>query len=406
MNVRFGMPTSLSPLRLALLLLVAIVPMSCESKQEGPPKPPSPAATASAELGILELPEGSTTLAYLQTDRVALRPIRSALKAQAGKILANENRLAHLSARVPGHIVAVYANLGDRVKEGDRLLLLDSPAFGEAQLEYRKARTTLSVAEKALERAQALLDRGAIGAGESQRREADYENARADLHEAEEKLHLLGMTEREIQRLAAKTLPHAEVAQVSLRAPFPGEVIERNATIGEVIDPNTMLFTVADLSTVWVRADFPEQQAGRLKTGLTIEVRVSAYPDTMFHGAITYVGAVIDPTTRTVTARADVSNPEGRLRPEMFAEVTLVTDEQSVLSVPRAAVQQVGSRTVAFVVRGPRRFESREVTLGQVSSEYIQVVAGLAAGDEVVTQGSYALKSELLREQMPTGGPL
>ena len=222
------------------------------------------------------------------------------------------------------------------------------------------------------------MDRGAIGAGEHQRREADYENARADLHEAEEKLHLLGMTEREIQQLAAKTLPHAEVARVSLRAPFSGEVIERNATIGEVIDPNKTLFTVADLSTVWVRADFPEQQAGRLKTGLIFEVRVSAYPDMIFQGAITYVGAVIDPTTRTVMARADVSNPEGRLRPEMFAEVSLVTDEQSVLSVPRAAVQQVGSRTVAFVVRGLRRFESREVTLGQASSEYIQVVTGLA----------------------------
>ena len=406
MNIRFVKPTSLSPLRITLLLLVAIVHMSCESKQEDAPKPLSPAATASAEPGILELPEGSPTLLHLQTDRVALRPIRTTLKAQAGKIVANENRLAHLSARVSGHIVAVYANLGDRVKEGDRLLLLDSPAYGEAQLDYRKARTTLSVMEKALERATALLDRGAIGAGEHQRRGADYENARADLHEAEEKLHLLGMTEREIQRLAAKTLPHAEVARVSLRAPFTGEVIERNATIGEVIDPNKSLFTVADLSTVWVRADFPEQQAGRLKTGLTIEVRVSAYPDTMFQGAITYVGAVIDPTTRTVTARADVSNPEGRLRPEMFAEVTLVTDEQSVLSVPRAAVQQVGSRTVAFVVRGPRRFESREVTLGQASSEYIQVVAGLTLGDEVVTQGSYALKSEYLREQMPTGGPL
>ena len=403
MNVDFVMPRSVIALRIALFLLVALAHTSCQSKEEDAPKP---AATASAEPGILELPEGSTTLAHLQTERVALRPIRTVLKAQAGKILANENRLAHLSARVSGHIVAVYADLGDRVKEGDRLLLLDSAAFGEAQLDYRKARTTLTVTEKALERATALLDRGAIGAGEQQRRDADHENARADLHEAEEKLHLLGMTEREIQRLAAKTLPHAEVARVSLRAPFTGEVIERNATIGEVIDPNKMLFTVADLSTVWVRADFPEQQAGRLKTGLAIELRVLAYPDTMFHGAITYVGAVIDPTTRTVTARADVSNPDGRLRPEMFAEVTLVTDEQSVLSVPRTAVQQVGSRTVAFVVRGPRRFESREVTLGQASSEYIQVVAGLATGEEVVTQGSYALKSELLREQMPTGGPL
>ena len=404
MNVRVVRPMLLLPLRIALFLLLVIVLMSCESKHEDTPKPSASAATASAEPNIIELTDGSPILAHLQTDRVALRPIRTALKAQAGKILANENRLAQLSARVPGHIVAVYANLGDRVKEGDRLLLLDSPTFAAAQLAYRKARTTLHVTEQALERAQALLDRGAIGAGEQQRREADYENARADLHEAEEKLHLLGMTEREIQRLAAKTLPHAEVARVSLRAPFAGEVIERNATIGEVIDPNKTLFTVADLSTVWVRADFPEQQAGRLKTGLTIELRVSAYPDTIFRGPITYVGAVIDPATRTVMARADVSNPDGRLRPEMFAEITLLTDEQSVLSVPRAAIQQVGSRTVAFIVRGPRRFESREVTLGQASREYIQVVAGLAAGDEVVTQDSYALKSEYLREQLPSEG--
>lgn len=401
MNVGFVMPRSVIALRIVLFLLVALVHTSCQSKEEDAPKP---AATASAEAGILELPEGSPTLAQLRIDRVAFRPIRTALKAQAGKILPNENRLAHLSARVPGHIVAVYANLGDRVKKGDRLLLVDSPAYGAAQLEYRKARTSLNVTEKALERATALLDRGAIGAGEQQRREADYENARADLHEAEEKLHLLGMTEREIQRLAAKTLPHAEVAQVTLQAPFTGDVIERNATVGEVVDPNKTLFTVADLSTVWVRADFPEQQAGQLKTGLTIEVRVSAYPDTVFRGAITYIAAVIDPATRNVMTRADVSNADGRLRPEMFAEVTLVTDEQSVLSVPRTAVQQVGSRTVAFVVQGPRRFEPRDVTLGQASREYIQVLSGVVAGEEVVTQGSYALKSEHLREQLPSEG--
>jgi membrane fusion protein, heavy metal efflux system len=183
-------------------------------------------------------------------------------------------------------------------------------------------------------------------------------------------------------------------------------VIERNAAIGEVIDPNKLLFTVADLSTVWVRADFPEQQAARLKTGLGIEVRVSAYPEQVFRGVITYVGAVIDPATRTVTARADVSNPDRRLRPEMFADVTLITEEQSLLSMPREAVQQVGNRSVVFVALGPRRFEAREVTIGESSDGYVQVKTGVADGGEVVTQGSYALKSELLREQMPAGGPL
>ena len=139
MNAHVVMLPSPLSLTIALCLLVAIATTSCQSKEEDVPKPPATTAASSAEPGTLELPEGSPALARLQTDRVALRPIRTVLKAQAGKILANENRLAHLSARVPGRIVAVYANLGDRVKAGDRLLLLDSLALGEAQLEYRKA---------------------------------------------------------------------------------------------------------------------------------------------------------------------------------------------------------------------------------------------------------------------------
>ena len=384
----------------ATVLIASSALMACQGKQEDASK--TPATGAKPEPGVIELSEGSAALGQLQKDRVAFRQIQMGLKAQAGKIMANENRLAHLSPRVAGRIVAVYANLGDRVKEGDRLLLLDSPTFGEAQLEYQKAKTTLGVTEKALVRAKALIDRGAIGAGEYQRREADFENARADLEHGEEKLHLLGMTEKEIERLGAKKLPHAEVAQVSLRAPFTGEVIERNATVGEVVDPNKMLFTIADLSTVWVRADFPEQQAGLLKTGLPIEVRVSAYLDMTFRGSITYVAAVIDPTTRTVTARADVANPEGHLRPEMFADVTVNTEMQSVLSIPRIAVQQLGSRTVTFLARGPRRFESREVKIAQTPGEFVQVLSGLAVDEEIVTKGSYALKSELLRAEMPS----
>ncbi len=214
------------------------------------------------------------------------------------------------------------------------------------------------------------------------------------------------MAEREIQRLSAEQLPHAEVAQVFLRAPFSGEIIERNATVGEVVDSSKTLFTVADLSTVWVRADFPEQQIGMLKTGLAVEVRVAAYPETVFQGAITYIGAMIDPATRTVTARLQIPNADRRLRPEMFAEVTVRTQEQSVLAIPRAALQQVGNRTMVFVTRGSRRFEWLEVTIGESSNEHVEVKAGLKEGDEVVTEGSYALKSEALRGQMSMGGPL
>jgi len=394
-----------APALVMLLVVFTAGPVSCQGRQEEAPKQPAASGTAPGS-PVLELPGGSPALVRLKTERVSVRPLKVVLKAQAGKILPNENRLAHLSPRVPGRIVAVYANLGDRVKTGDRLLLLDSPAFGETQLEYRKARTRLGVAEKALDRAKVLLERGAIGQAEYQRREAEHENSLADVHESEEKLHLLGMTEDEITRLARKDLPHAQVAQVPLRAPFIGEVIERDATVGEVVDPTKVLFTVADLSTVWVRADFPEYQVAHLRKGLPIEVRVAAYPKEVFRGTVTYVAAVVDPATRTVMVRSDVPNPDRRLRPEMFAEVSLIIEEQPMLAMPRAALQQVGDLTVAFLVRGPRRFERREITVGQSAGDYVEVKAGLVDGDVVVTEGSYALKSELLREQMPTGGPL
>lgn len=392
--------------RLTVALVITAVSASCQPTQEEAQKRSPQGIQPAVQTGMLELPDESPMLAQLRTERVGLHPIRFSLKAQGGKILPNENRLAHLGPRVPGRIVAVYTNLGDRVHSGERLLLLDSPAFGEAQLAYRKRRTAMRVAERAFERAKALSAEGAIGISEYQRREAEHENAKAELYEAEEKLHLLGMAEREIERLSAEQLPHAEVAQVFLRAPFSGEIIERNATVGEVVDSSKTLFTVADLSTVWVRADFPEQQIGVLKTGLAVEIRVAAYPETVFQGTITYIGAMIDPATRTVTARLQIPNSDQRLRPEMFAEVTVRTQEQSVLAIPRAALQQVGDRVTVFVTRSSRRFEWRDVTIGESSNEYVEVKAGLKEGDEVVTEGSYALKSEALRGQMSMGGPL
>lgn len=392
--------------RLTVALVITAVSGSCQPTQDEAQKRSPQGTQPAVQTGMIELPDESPMFGQLRTERVGLHPVRFSLKAQGGKILPNENRLAHLGPRVPGRIVAVYANLGDRVHSGERLLLLDSPAFGEAQLAYRKRRTAMRVAERAFERAKALSAEGAIGISEYQRREAEHENAKAELYEAEEKLHLLGMAEREIERLSAEQLPHAEVAQVFLRAPFSGEIIERNATVGEVVDSSKTLFTVADLSTVWVRADFPEQQIGILKTGLAVEIRVAAYPETIFQGTITYIGAMIDPATRTVTARLQIPNSDRRLRPEMFAEVTVRTQEQSVLAIPRAALQQVGDRVTVFVTRSSRRFEWLDVTIGESSNEYVEVKAGLKEGDEVVTEGSYALKSEALRGQMSMGGPL
>lgn len=387
---------------LAIFVLLAF--LSCQAQQEEPVPQPSTTSASHQETERVELPEGSSILRTLQTEPVKVRPLKKIVKAQAARILANENRLTHLSPRVPGHIVRVSANLGDRVKAGQPLLILESPQVAAEQMAYRKAKSRFSVAEQGLERAKLLLERKAIGTAEFQRREGEYQSALAELQEAEEHLHHLSMTEEEVERLTSGPLPHAQVAQVALRAPFAGEVIQRKATIGEVVDPTTVVFTVADLSTVWVQAEFPEQQAALLVTGLPIEVRVAAYPQEIFRGKVIYVGAMVDPATRTLMVRSEVPNPHRQLRPEMFADVSLTTNEEPALAVPASALQQAGGRTIVFVVKGPRTFEPRTLSVGSLSGSYAHVLSGLSEGDVVVTEGSYALKSEALREQLLTGG--
>jgi membrane fusion protein, heavy metal efflux system len=384
---------------LVILILEALL-TGCKAQKEEPKTESTSSATREVAPRTIEVPATNTAFAAIKAEQIQVRPLRQTLKAQAGKILANENRLAHLSSRVPGRIVAVYANLGDRVKSGDRLLLLDSPELGMAQVEYRKANARLLVADQSVKRARALLEGGVIGAAESQKREGEYQAALAEVQVAEERLHLLGMDERDIQQLGSAALPHAKAAQVPLRAPFQGEIIERNATVGEVVDPARNLFTVADLSTVWVRADFPEQQVAQVKVGLPIEIKVSAYPNETFTGRISYLAATVDPTTRTVTARAEVPNTGGKLRPEMFAEVTVLLDQDPVLAVPVTTLQQEGAKTIVFVVKGERRYERREVTVGQAQDGYAPVLSGLTQGEQVVTEGSYLLKSESLKEQI------
>ena len=383
-----------------VVILVFIVLVGCKAKKEEPAaQSPSTVAGQDTPATIQALPT-HTAFAALKTEQIQIRPLRQTLKAQAGKILANENRVAHLNSRVPGRIVAVYADLGDRVKAGDRLLLLDSPDLGMAQVEYRKAKTRLSVADQAVKRARSLLEGGVVGTGEYQRREGEFQAVLAEVQAAEERLHLLGMGEKDIQQLGSTALPHAKAAQVPLRAPFQGEILERNVTVGEVVDPTKTLLTVADLSTVWVRADFPEQQVAQLKVGLPIEIRIGAYPNETFTGRVSYLASTVDPATRTVRVKADVPNPDAKLRPEMFADVTVLLDQRPVLAVPLAAVQQAGTKTIVFVTKGERRFEPREVTVGQPQEGYAPVLSGLHESEQVVTEGSYLLKSELLKEQI------
>jgi membrane fusion protein, heavy metal efflux system len=310
----------------------------------------------------------------------------------------NENELAEVTTLIRGRVVKVHVDVGQDVKKGALLAMLHSTDLGVAEGAYLKASARLHEAELAYERARDLHQHKAVSLAELQRREAEMKTVRAEAREAQSRLELLGVPRQEVERLNRE---HTIKADVPLRAPFDGRVIMRNITRGEVVETEQKLFTVTDLSDVWVVANVPEKDVQFIRKDQKVDVILSAYPHAIFSGTITYVGDVLDPATRTMRLRVTVPNPDRLLKPEMFAMVRLYSaPSPDALTVPLAAVQSGPTGKVVFVQRAPNEFEVRPVKLGQESGEVVTVLAGVRPGEQVVAKGSFVLKSEMERHKI------
>ncbi len=334
-----------------------------------------------------------------------------------GSVQANDSRMARIRALARGRIDSVYVRLGDRVRAGQRLLTYDNVELGEAIGEYissltdlQKATAETDVSKRALERARNLVDLGAVARAEFQRREAEYNNALATVEgrkagaaKIEQKLHRFGMTDPEIEKLHPyKDLQyHRERSHSTLTAPFAGVITQFNAAPGETIGTDEDVMRVTDISTVWVQADLYEKDIHSVREGQQAEVEVASYPGQVFTGKISYVSDVLDPSTRTAKVRVEVPNPQDRLKLEMFATVRIPTPAtRSVVAIPVAAVQSIDGTSVAFVKAAGDRFEKRALKVGQRVGGWVEVAEGLKAGDSVVTEGSFLLKSEAKKGEL------
>lgn len=350
---------------------------------------------------------GSSGLLRLTTEELSRTPIevvavgRGQIRVSRdfpATIRANENELAEVTTLISGRVVKVQVDVGADVKKGDLLALLHSTDLGLAEGAYLKATARLYEADLAYRRAKDLYEAKAVSLAELQRREAEMKTVRAESRESQNRLELLGVTRQELERLDRE---HTIKADVPIRAPFDGRVIMRNITRGEVVDTHQTLFTVADLSDVWVVASVPEKDVEYIRKDQTVDVIVAAYPHALLSGNITYIGDVLDPATRTLRVRVTVQNPDKRLKPEMFALVRISSDvDPKMLTVPLEAVQSGPMGTIVFVQRQPNEFEVRTVKLGQEQGDVVTVLDGLNAGDQVITKGSYVLKSELERHKI------
>ncbi|HWQ54337.1 MAG TPA: efflux RND transporter periplasmic adaptor subunit [Bryobacteraceae bacterium] len=352
----------------------------------------------------------------VQTAAAEMRAIGRVIQA-TGSVQANDTRLARVRAIARGRIDEVYVRLGDRVKARQRLLTYDNVELGEAIGEYlaalaelRKATAEAEVSRRALERAGNLVELGAVAKAEFQRREAEskyalaaVESRKAGAAKIEEKLHRFGMSDAEIEKLdPRKDLEyHRQQSHSTVRAPFEGVVTQFDAAPGETVGIEDQLMTVADLSTVWVQADIYEKDIHSVREGLEAEVAVASYPGRTFTGRITYISDVLDPNTRTAKVRVEVPNPENRLKLQMFATVRIPAPAtRPALVIPAAAVQNDGGRAVTFVKSADGGFAERVLELGARSGEWVEVVAGLTAGETVVTEGSFLLKSEARKSEL------
>ena len=341
------------------------------------------------------------------------QPLTATFVAPA-RVAYNAEQVAHVGSVVAGRVTELKARVGDQVKQGDPLLVVDSPALGEAQSDYLQRRTAAEIAQPAVELAKSAFDRAqqlfdqnqGIALTEVQKRQGEYQAAQghvrstaAALTAAENRLHLLGMSQQSVEALA-KT---GEIDPTYVvRAPIAGRVIEREATLGELVGPDKeRLLMLADLNPIWVFADVPEAKLNQVSVGSAARITVPAVSGDEFEGKVSYLVPELDPSTRTARVRVEVPNEAAKLLPGMFATAAISAGEgdgaEPVVAVPEQAVQNVEGEPAVFVpVEGePNTFAKRAVGVGSPIGGMVPVFAGLKEGERYVASGSFLLKAEL-----------
>lgn len=317
-----------------------------------------------------------------------------------GTLSYDERKMAIATARIGGRITRVIADYGQAVSKGEALVWIDSTELGAAQAEYLRAESMSRLRKAEYERARLLLDGEAISQGELLRREAEWRAAEAQLKTSEQSLHILGLSRADVETLSND--PTGRGHEYPVRAPIRGRVTERRAVQGRVVAANDELFTVARLESLWLFLQIFEKDLPAVEEGTAVTLTCESHPDHRFTGTVDFVGQVLDPHTRTVQARAQIENPDGKLKPGMFVYASIDAGSESgeggtVLAIPVSAVARVDGQDVVFVQTGERSFESRHVALGAGIRDWVEIRSGLAEGEVVAVEGAFTLKSELLK---------
>lgn len=361
----------------------------------GPSAAPHTQAAAT-DAGLVTIPPDSPQGKQMRVEPVRAADVAADEVVAPGKVIINPNRTSKLLLPIAGRIVNVMAHLGDSVTQGQPLVAVESPdadaavaGFQQARAMERqaiatftKAQTDFDRAKDLYETAKAIAQKDFIAAqNDVVQAKAGLETAHAAVEQARRKLEVFGLNPDDFRQ------------RTFARAPIAGKVLEISVSPGEYRnDTSAPLMTIADLSTVWVSSDVPESAIRLVHPGDRVTVTLIAYPGETFSARVTRIADVLDPQTRTIKVYLELPNPSDKLRPEMFCSIRHAGGMRSMAVLPISALVQEYGGTVAFVERGPGRYERRPVTIGTRSGDVVPVVRGLVIGERVIVDGAVLLK--------------
>ena len=350
------------------------------------------------EHGVVTLSQDIQKSSGIEVKPVALEAASVPYSATAA-IEMNMDRTAKISPRVTGKAVKIIASQGDRVKAGQVLAYIDSVELDQIWSDYRKAQGKVELARRNLQREETLFQKKISPEKDVLKARQELGDAEADISLARERFRLAGI---DVTQFTA-TRGNGSHPLIPIASPVSGVVIEKAVTQGEVVNPEKILFMVADLSTLWVVIDVYEKDMSRLKVGAGVKVSVTALSGKTFKGRISYVSDVVDEKTRTEKARVTIDNASGLLKPGMFATVIAEATNggtERLIAVPEEAVQIEGALRYVFVQISPDKFKRRDVEIGRTLGKNLEIKEGLKEGEAIAVKGGFTLKSELKKGEL------
>jgi membrane fusion protein, heavy metal efflux system len=356
-------------------------------------EPNRPGGAAASDEQAVELSEKQS--ASLKIGPVSSREF-AIQKTAVGTIDFNENLLVQVFSPNQGKILKAFYNIGEEVKAGDVLFTIDSPDLLQAESTLLASAGVLELQKKVLARALNLLKAGGSAQKDVDQATSDQQTAEGNFKAAKDAVRIFGKTDAEIEQVVSDRKVDSTLVVPS---PISGRVVARNAAPGFLTQPGNAPapFTVADLSTMWMLANVIESDAPAYKLGQEVEVTVPAYPDKVFKGRVTALGAMIDPNSHRQLVRSQIDDPEHLLRSGMFASFVIrVGDPVRSLAVPAEGVVREGDGTMTvWVTKDSRHFIKRTVKTGLAQDGWTQILTGLLPDETVVTDGAVFLSNKL-----------